>query len=256
MMPHHGYLVVEGPHDTEFLARLLGMWGMHRVQNIRDLEEFWHPIVPRTFPYQGDLLRRVPVPVFLRNQTHSIAIHSASGHTRIPQTLQETSVSLREPLNSIGIFLDADTQDSINQRFTDLSNEITGFGLETPPSPGEVTNSVPSLGIYIFPDNQNPGTLEDLLLEAGEVNYPALRAAAVKYVDQHPDLELDQRDLEEIQRPAGRNKAYLASMTGILKPGKAVQTSIQDNRWLEGKALKLRRIQAVLAFLRGLLDLP
>ncbi len=127
-MPHHGYLVVEGPHDTEFLARLLGAWGMHRVQNSRDLEAFWHPLVPRTFPHQGDLLKRVPVPVFLSNATHSIAIHSASGHTRIAQTLQETSYSLASRLESIGIFLDADTEVSIAQRFTDLSEQIRASG--------------------------------------------------------------------------------------------------------------------------------
>ncbi len=122
-------------------------------------------------------------------------------------------------------------------------------------APGEVTDSVPSLGIYIFPDNRTR-SLEDLLLDAGQVDYPALQAAAIEYVNRHPGLGLDQRDLEEIQKPAGRNKAYLASMTGILKPGKAVQTSIQDNRWLEGKALELPRIRAVLVFLRRLLQLP
>jgi hypothetical protein len=44
-------------------------------------------------------------------------------------------------------------------------------------------------------------------------------------------------------------------MTSILRPGKAVQTSIQDNRWLRNQALAIPRIAAVQTFLTELFEL-
>ena len=105
-----------------------------------------------------------------------------------------------------------------------------------------------------MPDNQNEGTLEDLLLDAAADAYPQLHQAAKKYIAgcrRLSDLQPD--DLEEFNKPDGLKKATVATMASILKPGKSIQVSIQDNRWLESASLNSHRIKAVREFLAALL---
>src|SRR4051794_33484788 len=101
-MPKYGYLVVEGPHDVEFVYRLLSPYGLKRIQFETVLDVFFHPLIPRTFPPDGDLQKRVPVPLFLHSTTHVVAIHSAVGDSRLVETLEENAVLL-DPASFTGI---------------------------------------------------------------------------------------------------------------------------------------------------------
>ena len=260
-MPHYGYLVVEGPQDIELIARLLRPHGFQRIQYVQDLAPFWQQgnLIPNKFPYKDDLLKRVPVPTFFQTPTHSIAIHSASGYARLAETLQETLVSLDDQANiaSIGIILDADDRETVDRRFARLRQALQEKNpdLIFPDEPGRVTNQIPATGIFILPDNHAAGTLENILLDAAEVNYPDLAAAAARYIGTIRQDELNRQDLEEFNKPAGSKKAQVGSMASILKPGKAIQVSIQDNRWLEGEALNLPVIQVISTFLNQLFRL-
>ena len=48
------YIAVEGPHDVEFVARLLP--GFSRVKQLGELEEGFRLLVPTKFPHRNDLL--------------------------------------------------------------------------------------------------------------------------------------------------------------------------------------------------------
>lgn len=260
-MRHFGYIVVEGPHDVEFVARLIRPFGFRRIQMLPDLDEYWQNsnIIPSKFPHKDDLLKRIPVPFFFQTENHSLAIHSASGYTRLAETIQETLISLTDPsiIECIGVILDADDQDPVERRFGKIITalEEKNPGIAFPDRPGLVNPGNPSTGIFILPDNQATGTLETILLEAADVSYPRLASAAVQYVDGIERGELDRQDLEELIKPAGIRKAQIGSMANILKPGKSVQVSIQDNRWLEGDALNLPVVRAISDFLAQLLGL-
>jgi hypothetical protein len=70
------------------------------------------------------------------------------------------------------------------------------------------------------------------------------------------DTSLVPDDLREIQKPAGRHKAIISSVASILRPGRAVQVSVQDNRWRHDSALSVPRVRAIQDFLTNLLELP
>lgn len=107
-----------------------------------------------------------------------------------------------------------------------------------------------------MPDNQSKGTLEDILLECGRQVYPGLYKTAAAHVDAAlQDQSLVNEDLKELRKSAGKNKAIVGSMASILRPGRAVQNSIQDNRWLRDAALAIPRVKAVQAFLVNLLEM-
>jgi len=258
-MKQYDYLIVEGQHDIAFVARLLRAFDIKQVNKKSLLDPFWDVLIPKTFPVQDDLLKRVPVPAFFENATHSIAVHSAQGITRLAETLDETlSLINRERFASYGFLLDADQQQDPNERFDALITELKSHQVNVPTSLhlGEVAGGNPLFGVFILPDNQSQGTLEDVLLQTAQINYAHLSSAAQAYIQAINESQLTHDDLDEFKKPAGRKKAHISSMASILKPGKAIQNSIQDNRWLDGEALNLPIVKSISTFLARLFELP
>lgn len=257
-------LLVEGPHDLEFCARLLKPHDYHRIQQLDVLKAnhpFWLRLVPEKWPHKGDMLARHPVPVFFANSNgQSVAIINASGLDKLATRLGVDLSNLNGLPDAIGIVLDADSSEAPQDRHTGLLKAIaerpekearqTSF----PDKPGVVSAGPPRCGIFVMPDNQSQGTLEDLLLDAAGSAYPQLLQAAQTYTaSASQNSSLQQSDLEEFNKPAGPKKATVAAMASILKPGKAIQVSIQDNRWLEPASLNLPRINALQVFLHDLM---
>ncbi len=122
--------MVEGPHDVEFVARILRPYGLDRIGVKADLDVFWHGLVPNSFPSDGqDLLKRVPVPIFFQHSTHSVAIRSAGGgDARLAQAVQE-GLSVLDPtkLVGVGLILDADRQMTPAARFSAVKTEIVSL---------------------------------------------------------------------------------------------------------------------------------
>jgi len=252
------YLVVEGPHDAEFIGRLLRLSGLRKLRKIEDLAAYWRPTIPSTFPYRGDLLTRVPVPVFFQSATHSIAVHSAGSISRLVPTVEETFAILgakRAEISSIGIFLDADWQIPIPNTFARLKAEIEAVSLATPERPGTVNQNGVRTGIFIFPDNHKPGTLEDLLDECAALIYPELRKNAQQFTTGAATAALTKKERREFEKPAGRLKATMGCVANFLKPAKAIQNSIEDNRWLCSESLALDNISKLDNFLKVLVGL-
>lgn len=251
-----GYLVVEGPHDVEFACRLLkDRAKLSRVAREDQLEAQLRHLVPKKFPHDGDLLKRVPVPTFLQNDELAIAVHSAGSDSKLANCLRDTfSLLPIEDFSAVGVLIDSDSKQLPAARHASLLAELNGSSLSLPDQPGVVVKGKPRSGVYVLPDNQALGTLEDLLLACGEVAYPdhlqAARdflAAAMPHCPKpsHKDLHL----------PAGQKKALVGAVATLLRPGKAVQVSIQDNDWLGTESLKLAQLQQFTAFLDELFDL-
>jgi len=258
-MKQYHYLIVEGQHDIAFVARLLKALNIRQVTKKSVLDQFWDVLIPKNFPVQDDLLKRVPVPAFFENDTHSIAVHSARGITRLTETLGETlSLISQERFASHGFLLDADQEQSPDERFEALITELKANNFTVPAGLrlGEVSGSKPAFGVYILPDNQNKGTLEDVLLQTAQVNYAQLSSVAQTYIQAIDQNQLTTDDLDEFKKPAGTKKAQISAMSSVLKPGKAIQNSIQDNRWLDGEAIDLPIIKSITTFLAALFDLP
>ncbi|AMV19856.1 DUF3226 domain-containing protein [Planctomyces sp. SH-PL14] len=255
-MPKYGYLVVEGPHDVEFVYRLLRPFGLQRVKQLDDLDEKFHGLVPRSFPHDGDLQKRMPVPLFLQSNSHAIALHSAVGDSRLVETVQENAVFLPpDELTGMGILLDSDRGVPAADRYQGIQAAMAGIGHALPGQPGDVGAGPPRLGAYVLPDNREVGNLEDLLLECAAQAYPVLLASARTHVDNAVAAVTAGYDGEDLSRIPMRNKAIVGAVASALRPGKAVQVSIQDNKWFKGANLQLPRIKAVQDFLIRLFEL-
>jgi hypothetical protein len=250
-MMKYCYIVSEGPQDIEFLVSLLKNYSLKRVTRLSLLDPFWKPLVPTSFPIDDDLMKRVPVPVFLQSADLSIALHSAIGITRLSNTIEESlAVIPVTQIFGIGLVLDADDVKTPQERFGELLTKLAPIGLPLPTTPGEVVkNASPRFGVFITPNNSAAGTLEDILLACAQINYPDLVACATNYISNIDRTQLNQDDLKEIKKPAGENKAIVSSISSILRPGKTLQVSIQDNRWIDAQTISLDSVKLVKIFL-------
>ncbi len=259
-MRKYGYLVVEGPHDVEFAYRLLSPFGMERVKSEDDLDPFFAPLIPRQYPPKGDLQKRMSTPLFLQNETHAIAIHSAIGDSQLVNvTIENQAILNNLQVVGIGILLDSDKEISAQQRYADIKQKLeksSPFKLHNAPGKVKATQGMPNFGAFVLPDNSSDGTLENLLLHSAEKIYPNLLTMAKAYVNAAKNSGLSTAELKEINKPAGENKAIVGAMANILRPGKAIQVSIQDNGWLREEALDLPLIKSVQKFLQSLFGLP
>ena len=256
-MLKYGFIAVEGPHDVEFVAGLLRPFGLKRVRYLRNLDAMLRRFVIHTFPIGDDLLRRHRVPLFLTSGSHGIAIHQSGGDSGLVKTVTDTRDDIDfEDLTGVGIILDSDSRELPAQRYAKLKVEAAAKGLALPELLGDVSPGSPRLGTYVLPNNRDLGTLEDLLLECGEAAYPSLFPTAHAHVQQAlQDSSLSAKDLEDLNKPAGPHKAVIATVASVLRPGKSIQVSLQDNNWLRGATLALPRIKAVQDFLVALLEL-
>lgn len=260
-MRKYGYLVVEGPHDVEFAYRLLKPLKLERVQHQDKLDEFFLPLIPREYPPKGDLQKRMPTPLFLQSETHAVAIHNAGGDSQLVNVIMDNmdgEVLEFKKMVGIGIFLDSDSQTSPQNRYDEIKTSLAEKSSQLfilPDDAGTIKKGQPNLGAFVLPDNQTSGTLEDLLLESAEQKYPYLLKIAKNYVsDAKHNAGLKSSELKELKN-AGENKAIIGAMATIMRPGKSVQVSIQDNDWLKGKALEIENIKAVQTFLKTLFEL-
>ncbi|WP_373542306.1 DUF3226 domain-containing protein [Chamaesiphon sp.] len=257
-MTKYCYLLTEGAQDIAFLIKLLKYQGIKQVEKRSKVDLFWNELIPKTFPYNDELNRQVPVPKFLEGDGLSIALQGAVGDTRLVNTIQEDLALIpQEQLFGIGIILDADNREP-QGRFDTIKTELEELklGLNISNTPGIITQLEVKLGIFVLPDNQSKGTLENILIECGNNNYRQLIELSQEYISKIDESELKSGDLREIRKPAGKNKAIIGSVSNILKPGRTLQVSLQDNDWIDNRTINLDKIKLVREFLCQILDIP
>jgi hypothetical protein len=252
-MRRHVLLCVEGPHDEAVLGRLLRHAQLSRVRDLDGLADTsWGDLVPRSFPVK-DLVARHPVPAFYSSERATVAILFGAG-SGWPAQLGDSLQLLRKPVDAVGVLVDADQAPTASLQ--KASAELQRMKL-APGAHGEVVvgaNGSADCGIYVVPGGGVSGTMEDVLLAAGERVYGKALRAAQGLVDEALTgaLDIPSAEQKELRAPLGKKKSSLAITSSLLKPGKAIQNSISDNRWISG-ALDEPLVAALNGFLASLL---
>lgn len=263
----YSFIAVEGAQDVEFVAALLELDGFKKVNLKSDLVGASPPnpfadLIPRTFPHNDDLYKRVPCPLFLRRTVGGVedwvAVQASDGESGLVKLVSNAFVELgrkREtnPLSAVGIVGDADDE-NLRKKFSMLVEPLRGLeGMSEPEEPGRVATDGPILfGVFILPDNNRPGTIEDLLEDAAKVAHPYLFEKAGEYVRGIDPQQLSSHNRRLIVKPAGVKKAILACTASILKPGMSIAVSIDQSRWVTEETARLARIADLARFLREL----
>jgi hypothetical protein len=244
------YIIAEGVSDVTLIASILSKYhGMKRVDKIEsldsDLAEWLKDNKSYSWPVGGDLSRlAVPAPVFLADDARIAAICNAEGLSKIDIKLKTDFETFQRRVDrfpdSVGIVLDSD-EESSSERFTEACSLFKKamserFDIEFPtPFKVDAVAAAPQrqFGVFVVPGGGRRGTLEDVLLPLGRTRFPKLFERAEGFVqgcirDAVPEVA----DGRELRKPKGQDKATISAAVSLLKPGKNVNASLQDNDWL------------------------
>ncbi|MEG4119084.1 hypothetical protein QUA43_16625 [Microcoleus sp. N9_B4] len=228
---------VEGPHDQAFTGKVLKLLGFkdfrEELKGLKsDLDPFWRKFIP-VYPKKGNLYTRLNMPSILFNDTISVAIYAGEGSnlvTNLDDILFANS-EYQTNLAAFGIVADCDKS--------------------TPDRPGVVNTNSPRTGVYVLPDNASPGVLDTLLCECGQIAYPTYMEKASSYLNEFS--ESDRKFLK--WKNFDREKALVATVVSVLKPGKTNTASIADNNWVsEQTQQQVPALANFIEFLRQLLE--
>jgi hypothetical protein len=261
-------LVVEGAHDAAFLGSLLQRRGHRKVQLRSEVDSYWEKLIPTTFPAnpKGRLDHVVRYPDIYespdKNDTRSVAIMVAGGDSQLVREFQDALDILDIPqLRAAAIVSDANgigVATRVAQIVAGLEhisdegakNLVPGFPLVLPRAPGFVEGN-PRIGIHVFPDNVNAGTLETVLLECSVTSYSRYTQPAIDFVNSidescPPALA----ELQALRSGSGRHKAAAGIIGNLLFPGSALSVSIDRGSWLD----PVTNAEIGLVSVRGFLD--
>lgn len=236
-------IIVEGAHDIAVMEKLLRLNGVgERIRNEKDLPEVWKHTIPETFPFQeGRLDRITPIPSFLKNEEVSVAIKNASSDTEIMVVLQQILDTMlvreKDHLNGVMLLCDADQKKAQPkmQAIVESFEEKDDFKITINESKITLNLEIKEIPIYtfVFPDDENEGNLENLLLETAKVVYPELLKLAEEYVNQAAVIQ------KKLLKEQYAKKAKVGCIANAMKPGKANQVSIADDAWISEKTLEV-----------------
>lgn len=264
------FLLVEGRHDAEFMARLLKLRGFEIRDKLSAIPKHFHKLFPDCFPANDKtrLTQPHPVPGFYEAEGKWLVMLIGGGGEaalRLRNALRTAGMNGFPP-DAIGVVIDQDqfpTSVDARDAFILECQKTEGLpgGINLRSTPGIVVDGSPRTGLFVLPDNLHTGALEDILLQCGETNYKQLKDRALAFRDEAlTDCGLLPQDTASYGESRGqkdiskRKKAWVSAMGSILVPAAAIQISIRDNRWVAGDALELPCVKALAEFLAKLIE--
>lgn len=269
---------VEGPHDQAFVGKVLKLLGfkdfkeewdknkLTRLDMSKELEskfdKFWDKFIPK-YPKQGSLYKRLNMPSILFTESLSVAIYEGEGSNLVTNLDDILSANSEYQTNLAAFAIVADCDKSTPaQVVVKYSNCFRKYFPNFPNQAGVVDINIPRTGIYVLPDNASQGVLDTLLCSCGQIAYPAYMKRANSYLDSYLDEFSDQNEFSQKERKSlnwknfDREKALVATVVSVLKPGKTNTTSIADNNWVSKETQQqVPALANFIEFLRQLLEL-
>ena len=246
-------LAVEGQHDQAAIGKLLKVSGFQKFDGMYDdnFDLFWKGFIP-TYPKKGgNLYTRVAMPSIFTSHTHSVAIYVGEGNNLVSNIVKMlvNHQQYAEEIHAFGLIVDADNKkpaeiagekaEGLKSVFPMISNE-----------PGAITVGPPRTGIYVLPNNKDEGTLDSILVDCAASVYPGHKDAAEIYVNSFDEVHIQHF------RPFSREKALIASIVSILKPGMANTPSIAQDKWISAQTIAaINDLRLLHGFLEDLLGL-
>lgn len=238
-------VVAEGIHDVAAISKILRIRGFQEGQTIEEIPDFLVKLIPTTYPFEeGRLSRRVPFPSFFFRGEAWILVYCANSDSALANDLKGLlkATSRKDVISRFccaAVLADADTKTAQQRRVglyrkldealadTDdfqfdrsLPAQITLYGIAKP------------FVMYILPDDEHPGRLEQVLLQGAQEEYSELYAYACDYVETVKEIPWVATLREFVEE-----KAVVGAMTNVLKSGVAAQASIGHDNWFTEASL-------------------
>lgn len=254
-MVKYAIIGVEGPHDQAFVGKVLRKFLKFETftGEKENLDKFWEKFIPK-YPKKGNLYNRLDMPSILFKDSISVAVYAGEGSNLVKNMddILWNNYQYQSDIAAFGIVADADkkTPETVVE---DYYNCLVKYFPNFPKSPEFVDENMPRTGIYVLPDNASQGVLDTLLCQCGEAVYPEYMERAKSYLAEFSDDERKKKPLK--WKPFDREKALIATVVSVLKPGKTNTVSIADNDWVSDKSQnEVAALKSFIDFLTLLLE--
>ena len=237
-MVEYAFIGVEGNHDQAFIGKILKLF--LQLQDFREpkagggliehLDPFWSKLIPSYPTKKGELYKRLPMPSILYNEELSVAIYDGGGKSlskNLNLLLENDSID-KDKLSSFIIIADADNK-PINSVVKHYHQCFQNYFPNFPNQAGKINHGkLTSTGIYVLPNNTSQGTLDQLLCQCGEVTYSEFMGRGKVYLNNFTEDERKQLKWKQFSY----EKALIATIVSVLKPGMTNTVSISQNNWI------------------------
>lgn len=243
--------IVEGPHDAAFIGMELRRRGFQQVDKLDEVDEFWRDLIPKVFPagLRLEHVVRYPDIYSLPGTADSWAVVVAGGDARLLSELRATLEILDgSQLTGICVLADADDHPAAH-RYSQLTNGLValnnqhspggtesgtsglpGFPLDIP-AIGDVTKGKLRVGLYVLPDNNGSGTLDQLLLECAQTSFASIFQGSIDFVDATDVAVAADERFKGLRKPSGKKKAAAGVIGNVLFPGSSLSVAIDRGNW-------------------------
>ncbi len=160
----------------------------------------------------------------------------------LSQIMDTMLVSEKDQLDAVMLVCDADRKTAVEKRnkLLDSCQEKSDFKIIREKNSQNLMLDIDirqiPLYMFLFPDNEREGNLENLLLETAQTAYPNLLKLAEEYISQASAYQ------KNLKKDAYAKKAVIGCIANVMKPGKANQVSIADDNWISEKTLNTCRM--------------
>lgn len=249
----YSIVATEGPHDQAVIARLLQLKGLMKFDGTRkSLDPFWEGFVPVYPSIRGKLYERMNMPSILASSTHSVAIYCGEGSNLVQNIIAIVTNHRHyvQDIDAFGLVIDADTKHpaSVARKKAKEQRVLLPMMSDVP---GEIAVGKPRTGIFVLPDNINQGTLDSNLVKCASVVYPDHKAGAEQFLNGLPT-----QHSQTLTGPFVKEKALVACIVSILKPGMANTPSIAQDNWICEQTLnEIGEIALLAGFVNTLLEI-
>ena len=238
----------EGIHDQALLQKILETaFDFKKFSGqVQKLDPFWRPLIAN-YPVGGNLYARVPFPSICLSSSISVAIYVVEGDNLF-EKIEAISKSFKPKFDQLKgcVFCgDAETQDP-QKKFIFYKERLYPCLANLPNQLGKISDLPPYQGIYFFPDNKFPGTLEDILLKCADCVCSDLKSGAEHYINH---ISSDRK--AKWSKNDGK-KALVGCISNILRPGKTNQVSIANDDWVSKPTLVISELKSLIDFLSNL----
>jgi len=248
-------LATEGPHDQAAVGKFLKLCGLKDFKEefrgeSKFLDPFWTGFVP-TYPKRGKLYERMDMPSIFTSSTHSVAVYQGGGSDLTKNLIAIITAypQYAQSIYAFGLIVDADAKQPslIAKRYAqDLRQLLPSIA----DAPGVITTGTPQTGIYVLPNNKELGVLDTVLVNCSSVVYPEHKVGAELFLKGLSNSNMSH------WKPFDRQKAVVASIVSVLKPGMANTPSIAQDNWISEQTVNnIAEVAMLKQFIEDLLEL-
>lgn len=235
--------IVEGVHDCALISKILIILGYEEIILRNDIVSPLNKLILSNLPKDEDRFNIYEqIPLFFRKDKNNICILNANGEQKLLNKLDSTlkifKLSDMEKINKVVIFCDGDldTREAKIKNITNVNHKnvksLTMFDINYIQKKvikiTEVDDFYIPFDFFVFPNNEDMGRLEDVIMESIDLVDSSLLREVNEMIYKIPNEYKSKWSINNSKF----DKAKISCCGSILYPGVGNSVHIKNSKWI------------------------